>query len=176
MLLGEIQPGRGPGSLPSAGCASHSRALRFTVTARLPLSSGSLQFPSQGSFVFISSRPSSLAHLGWSSSGEEKGTRLYRQPAGSSEAQAQRRASPAPGPTGHQDLCSTQQLLGQGKVSRLSMCPSTFPVSSPSTDCPQPSRETPQSLWLRAGTAIIPVSSQEPGFWHGRNPVSRTYG
>lgn len=171
-MLGEIRPGRGPGSL---GFASHSRALPFAVTARLLLSSGSLPFPSQDSFVFTSSGTSSLTQLGRSSSGEEKDTRLYQQPAGSSEGQAQGRVYPQPRPTGHQELCSTQQLPGQGRVSRLSMCPSTFPMSSPSTDCPQPSRETPQSLWLRAGTAMVPVSTQEPGFWHRRNPVSRTY-
>lgn len=94
IMMGEIQPGRGPRSLASAGFASHSQALQFAVTL---LSSGFIQFPSQGSFVVISSRPLLLAQLGQFGSGEEKGTWLYQQPAGNSEEQAQGWGCPLPG-------------------------------------------------------------------------------
>lgn len=125
MMLGENQPGRGLGSLTFS---SHSHALQFTVTTRLLLPSGSLQLPSQGSFV-ISSRTSSLVQRGRPGSGEEKGAWLRCSQLGA------QRCKRVPASQAHRAAASlqhsTQQLLAQGRVSSLLMCPCTHPPCPP---------------------------------------------
>lgn len=131
MMLGENQPGRGPGSLTSARSSSHSRVLQFAVTARLLLLSGSLQLPSQGSFL-ISSRTSSLVQRGRPGSGEEKGAWLRCSQLG---AQCCKRRGGRPPSQAHRAAASlqhsTQQLRAQGRLSRLPMCPCTRPLCPP---------------------------------------------
>lgn len=162
MMLGKIQPGRGPGSLASAGFASHSRALQFAVTARLLLSSGSLRFPSQDSFVFISSRPSSLAQLGRSSSGE-KGTRLYRQPAGSSEEQAQGRGSPLPGPQGIRISAAHSSCWVRGRFPGYRCVPAHVP-------CVPSQRRLSTAI---TGDTSVPVAEGRDRNHPGKRPGAR---
>lgn len=153
MMLGENQPGRGPGSLTSARSSSHSRVPQFAVTARLLLLSGSLQLPSQGSFV-ISSRTSWRVQRGRPGSGEE-------QPAGSSALQAQGCASPLPGAQGSSvSAAQHSAAAGSGEAFQATdVSLHTPPVSSPHTDCPQPSRRHLGPC----GSRQVPRSSQGPG-------------
>lgn len=170
MMLGENQPGRGPGSLMSARFSSHSHVLQFAVTARLLLLSRSLQLPSQGSFV-ISSRTSSLVQRGRPGSGEEKGAWLRCGRLGAQRCR-RRGGRPPSQRAGQQRLCSTAHSSRglRGGSPGYRCVPAHVPCVLPSRRLSTATQETPQPLWLKAGTAVI------PGSRHRRNPVSRTFG